>query len=847
MNGEEERQRAERVMVTLQTMLRQERIFYERKCKEYVQNPSVRVKDSLTESEQRIADLEKKFAECTHKLEFAMREAAERSSSSSLSARSGSNVDAEHNSLATNSSQSSIPASVTTNGPSRAQSDSNSMPTFESETSGQDAIVSTPPSQPASGLNSFPQEPQLPIMSMERSPSTYSHKPTGAQASAVAAIYVDYDDYDESVATDNLSGPFSSLDNLILDPARMAVFIRFLMDDTGQGSDPDSLFFYLLTRVYERQKDKSTRDIRRSGRAIFGLFFAENAPMHVDIKPAIVQNAEVVLENKSHSSDVLLAIFKESRIHLATTTISKQLARFREKRALGFGSLFGEDEVLERVTSKEERNDFTKKLLSPLLKNLAGMDPSFSKLDQNVPVRNAALSMALLTFLEDCGVIVDTSHSKGNNKSQKKSALAIFGKGKKDSVKIREGHHFYQAHYNSPVYCDYCDGLLWGLGYQGLTCQTCGFNVHHKSACSNSLKDMPCQSESYDRPSHQSTSRFSLNSIAGTSAVVKPSSSLTSIPSPISPQPTHSAVTAITVGETTPSIKTVSLDDVRSQSGASVLSVPTDVAPGSGMTHRPRQSNLSLSVSAAERAKRVGTSVARAQSLNDHHKRPTRVRKHDLVRDDSGGFNVQAEHKTRSPSLNDITSPEDDGRSSTSPDRGGSFSPTNDPEMEYEEELIPWVEIVQSKEPGFIKKLSQKDISRQSLIHELIHTEATHLRNLKLIQNCFYMPLSRGELLPQDQVDKLFPHLDTLIVFHRNVLQLLRNKMDPDRFGYVTAIADVFRVFAAGVSDDYRVACSNWVSGNQENLDFIRKTQQSSQRFATFLKVMFACYCHCHL
>uniref|UniRef100_A0A8C7SK85 Protein kinase C n=1 Tax=Oncorhynchus mykiss TaxID=8022 RepID=A0A8C7SK85_ONCMY len=50
----------------------------------------------------------------------------------------------------------------------------------------------------------------------------------------------------------------------------------------------------------------------------------------------------------------------------------------------------------------------------------------------------------------------------------------------KERFKIDMPHRFKVYNYKSPTFCEHCGTLLWGLAKQGLKCEECGMNVHHK-------------------------------------------------------------------------------------------------------------------------------------------------------------------------------------------------------------------------------------------------------------------------------------------------------------------------------------------------------------------------------
>ncbi|XP_066523532.1 protein kinase C theta type [Hoplias malabaricus] len=50
----------------------------------------------------------------------------------------------------------------------------------------------------------------------------------------------------------------------------------------------------------------------------------------------------------------------------------------------------------------------------------------------------------------------------------------------KERFKMDIPHRFKVYNYKSPTFCEHCGTLLWGLARQGLKCEECGMNVHHK-------------------------------------------------------------------------------------------------------------------------------------------------------------------------------------------------------------------------------------------------------------------------------------------------------------------------------------------------------------------------------
>jgi hypothetical protein len=58
---------------------------------------------------------------------------------------------------------------------------------------------------------------------------------------------------------------------------------------------------------------------------------------------------------------------------------------------------------------------------------------------------------------------------------------------------------------------------------------------------------------------------------------------------------------------------------------------------------------------------------------------------------------------------------------------------------------------------------------------ELFYTERTHCRNLKILQNLFFKPMSQDPNISPDLIKVLFPNLDVMIALHGKQLNSSQN------------------------------------------------------------------------
>ncbi|KRX52747.1 Rho guanine nucleotide exchange factor 2, partial [Trichinella sp. T9] len=74
--------------------------------------------------------------------------------------------------------------------------------------------------------------------------------------------------------------------------------------------------------------------------------------------------------------------------------------------------------------------------------------------------------------------------------------------------------------------------------------------------------------------------------------------------------------------------------------------------------------------------------------------------------------------------------------------------------------------------------MSTKEVKRQDIIHELVTTERHHCITLVLLKHTYFDGLLGLNILTNDELNMLMPHLELLLEVHLHFLQLLKKKVD---------------------------------------------------------------------
>ncbi|KAI8488773.1 Rho guanyl-nucleotide exchange factor [Branchiostoma belcheri] len=132
-------------------------------------------------------------------------------------------------------------------------------------------------------------------------------------------------------------GPFNDLELMKTKPAHQAVFLHYLMSN----SDPSSLFFIIVTDSY---KNGTMKEMRKWAYEIHSTFLVASAPLRIHVDDGIVRAIDEALKYKSNDEASLRGLFQAAQ-NMASLVVKEQLQDFRNKRALGLGSLFGDQHL----------------------------------------------------------------------------------------------------------------------------------------------------------------------------------------------------------------------------------------------------------------------------------------------------------------------------------------------------------------------------------------------------------------------------------------------------------------------------------------------------------------------
>ncbi|XP_078323651.1 rho guanine nucleotide exchange factor 11-like isoform X5 [Crassostrea virginica] len=618
-------------------------------------------------------------------------------------------------------------------------------------------------------------------------------------------------------------GPFNDLRQLETKPAHMSVFLNFIL----KQESPAALLFYITTNVYQDAKG-GTKELQKWAFEIFSTFLANGAPLRVSVDPVLVERIDEFLNNKSsEKEETLRRVFNGVRNYVQEE-ITKSLNEFHNKVCLGVAGFYGYYEVSNNMRPKEEA-DLILRLLSPYLERVPQVDDdSCSKPDQG-----QAVGWAVATFLRH--VITDKKHSTVER------VQSFVAKDKKKTLMQRKrtltqkGHSFQPQHFSRVENCVHCGELIWGVGIQGYQCSNCEQWIHRycvegvEEHCPKKKRIRPPSSVFRTNPDRHSTS--SIEHILSRSVFHVPLALTVSTASDVpSPSPMHPISIQPVKDEreddkVTP-IHTVNKLIERYDGGSTT---------GSG----DRKKNPSVE----DVSNKKSTEISRSESLKGRQDQKGRIKqrrvKSDVEIDDNLMKAIAG--NSQSSSASSVRSGESP---SSSMDAVNNIPHTidNDSDFEVENEL-PSLESIYSRD--VYKKLRPKDRKRLEVINELFYTERTHCRNLKILQNLFYKPMSQDPNISNELIKLLFPNLEEMIALHGSMNNAMKERKkktsegrsSEEKITLVTnlEVGDILLARFDTEGEAFRNGCATFCQNQSHALDVLRAKQRKDNRLTNFL------------
>ncbi|XP_028401304.1 rho guanine nucleotide exchange factor 11-like isoform X2 [Dendronephthya gigantea] len=588
-------------------------------------------------------------------------------------------------------------------------------------------------------------------------------------------------------------GPFNDLTLLNKKPAHMAVFLHYSISN----SDPTSLLFWLVTDGYD---DGSSKEMRRWIYEIYSTFLADGAPLKVDDESTseVVKKIKSTLTNGKCSEETLRGLLKPLRA-AAAKDVSALLSDFRAKRALGLGSLFGDHQLEDDNMDRNKEITVVEQTLVHHLNNLLNevenlSDPmNFKPSDEQVInqiFRSEALSWSIATFMKNVGITNKGANLNTNVLERCKtfihkepSGASFLRSTKKDKKKLTRNHSFHATVYSSTTYCHLCRQLIWGIGHQGYQCQACEYNVH-KLRCIDAIDEV-CTGKKKERivTRPESIRR-------GSSNALKPSENGDLNPSlETKEEPPKRKSCDDRIASPNPSLHSRSDDEFRRASYLEAKPAPNVARSTSMITNKREHSRV--------KANRSKTEVIPPTVFIPG------VTKPEKIADKTSDLTAQVESDEET-----------------------------DSDLEVPTEMPSLKDIIDSKIYNHIKG---KDRKRLDTINELIHTERTHVRTLKVLYKVFYKPWMKAKSEYESFGKLLFPNLEELIKIHKSLVQAMMEKKN--KHGYVDEIGDVMlNRFNDQPGEEAKEAFAKFCQGQNHALELLKVKQKDKKKLDEFIQ-----------
>uniref|UniRef100_A0A5S6QK26 Rho guanine nucleotide exchange factor 12 n=1 Tax=Trichuris muris TaxID=70415 RepID=A0A5S6QK26_TRIMR len=601
--------------------------------------------------------------------------------------------------------------------------------------------------------------------------------------------------------------------------AHLAIFLHYLLSN----NDPSFVLFYLVTDVFNLSG--LTKHWRQWAYEIYSSFLAHIAPCKLQLVDRdACEDLDVIFSKPTEqlSPDGMRRLFDRAR-ESALVTANEQLADFRNKRILGLGSVFGESLLhgLKENDPASEAKVFDA-LISPHVPTYFDRSWEYGDLTRRAKVILSSLS----TLFKHCNVKCSSAEVEKllekcpTYVSKEKSNFACQLLAK--SNRRVKNHCFVLIPVCQPMFCEHCHELLWGIKATGLLCTKCNIVVHKR--CMSSLQN-ECTSVR--------TTDIAFNS---KSASAKEGNKLSTEERPAGEDSSmklqrgedEGFVGAKRAGTAEPvdgmcaekeDLKATALSDEALEHGLQPGASPTDenafFVRSKSMTMKkdflkgPEPTNDTFRRSNSDYNEQKKAGVKRVESVSEYLGNDS-----PYLSDDSEAPAVPALAYTAN--LRHYENFEYDS------------------DFEIDTEIAPLEELLPQ---NLLVSLETRERKRLEVVYELLHTERTHVRNLKVLYRLFYLRFVEYKILPSNVLNLMFPNLELVLEVHTEINETMRAFVAKDQF--VSNISDMcLSLFCGEAGERLKNIASTFCQHMQQALEALKQEIKKDQKLRDFLQVI---------
>ncbi|XP_046907645.1 rho guanine nucleotide exchange factor 11 isoform X1 [Hypomesus transpacificus] len=134
--------------------------------------------------------------------------------------------------------------------------------------------------------------------------------------------------------------------------------------------------------------------------------------------------------------------------------------------------------------------------------------------------------------------------------------------------------------------------------------------------------------------------------------------------------------------------------------------------------------------------------------------------------------------------------------------------------------------------PHLLATLSSREADRQAVIYELLTTECSHLRILRVLDQVFFQKMR--SVLSSDELACIFPNLPQVYKLHASLCEAMRNRRETP---IVPVIGDVMLArFEGAAGEEFQEQASQLCSQQSQALELIKNKQRKDPRFAHLIQ-----------